>query len=44
MLRVDGIYCKGDSNPNQLIDFSHCTNPSDPKEMRFCVKVFYEYN
>lgn len=46
VLRVDGIYCKGDSNPspNQLVDSSHCYKSSDPKEMRFCVKVFYEYN
>ncbi len=44
ILRVYGIYCKNNSEPNQVVDSSHCDNDSDPKEMRFCVKVFYEFN
>lgn len=44
ILRVYGIYCKNNSEPNQVVDSSHCNNDSDPKEMRFCVKVFYEFN
>ena len=44
ILRVYGIYCKNNSEPNQVVDSNHCDNDSDPKEMRFCVKVFYEFN
>jgi len=41
VLRVYGIYCKTGESPNQLVNSSHCKQDSDPKEMRFCVKVFY---
>ena len=41
VLRVYGIYCKTGDSPDQLVDSSHCKKDSDPKEMRFCVKVFY---
>ena len=47
VLKVYGIYCKGGQSapsPNQLVDASHCSNKSDPKEMRFCVKIFYDVN
>ena len=44
VLRVFGVYCKNDTDPNQVADFSHCKNDTDPKELRFCVKVFYTYN
>lgn len=44
ILRVYGIYCKNDTDPNQVVDPSHCNDDSDPKELRFCVKVFYEFN
>lgn len=40
IVRVYGIFCKNDdTNPNNT---SWCENSSDPKELRFCVKVFYE--
>ena len=35
IVRVYWIYCKNTAS---------CPNPSDPKEMRFCVKVFYRWN
>jgi len=38
ILRVYWIYCKNSSNT----DNQTCSNNSDPKEMRFCVKVFYD--
>lgn len=41
VVRVYGIYCKTD-DVNQEVDGSHCNKASDPKEMRFCVKVFYK--
>ena len=44
ILRVYGIYCKNDSDPNQVVDYDHCSKDEDPKELRFCVKVFYEYD
>lgn len=40
VLRVYWVYCKNSDEPNQ----TGCTNDSDPKELRFCVKVFYTYN
>ena len=40
VLRVYWVYCKNSDEPNQ----TDCTNDSDPKELRFCVKVFYTYN
>ena len=40
VLRVYWVYCKNFGEPNQ----TECTNDSDPKELRFCVKVFYTYN
>ena len=44
VLRVYGVYCKNSQNPSQVVDASHCNNESDPKEMRFCVKVFFKSN
>ena len=43
VLRVYWVYCKNGTNldPNQVVDTNHCKNDTDPKEMRFCVKVFY---
>ena len=41
IVRVYWIYCK---NSNSSNDTASCPNPSDPKEMRFCVKVFYRWN
>lgn len=38
LVRVYGIYCKNSNNSNST---SSCANKLDPKEMRFCVKVFY---
>ena len=38
IVRVFGIYCKNSNNVNDV----SCSNISDPKEMRFCVKVFYK--
>jgi len=38
MLRVFGVYCKETNNSNIT---NTCTKDSDPKEMRFCVKVCY---
>ena len=40
IVRVFGIYCKESSTSDNT---NECPNPSDPKEMRFCVKVFYRY-
>ena len=45
LLRVYGVYKKNTDNPSEKVT----TDPSDyinstPKEMRFCVKVFYEFN
>jgi hypothetical protein len=39
ILRVYWIYCKNSSDTD---DQTSCSNTSDPKEMRFCVKVFYD--
>lgn len=39
IVRVYGIYCK---NSTSSVDTTSCSEPSDPKEMRFCVKVFYK--
>ena len=39
IMRVYGVYCKNNSDWD---DTTHCSNSSDPKEMRFCVKVFYK--
>ena len=46
LVRVYGVYCKNNSNdnPNQLVKSLNCREPSDPKEIRFCVKVFYKWN
>ena len=44
VLRVFGIYCKNDIEPNQVVGPGACNKYSDPKEMRFCIKVFYTYN
>ncbi len=41
VLRVYGVYKKNVSNDSELV--TDYTN-SDPKELRFCVKVFYEFN
>ena len=41
IVRVFGIYCKNSNDPNQTVSNTNCKNDSDPKEMRFCVKVFY---
>jgi hypothetical protein len=38
---VYGVFCKNSSNSD---DTTNCSNDSDPKEMRFCVKVFYRWN
>lgn len=38
ILRVYGVYCKNVSSSNNT---SGCPKDSDPKELRFCVKVFY---
>lgn len=38
VLRVFWIYCKNSDSPNE----TSCSEDTDPKEMRFCVKVFYE--
>lgn len=38
ILRVYGVYCK---NANSSNNTSTCDKDSDPKELRFCVKVFY---
>ena len=40
LLRVYWVYCKDSIDSN----YTGCTKDSDPKEMRFCVKVFYEFN
>ncbi len=40
LLRVYGVYCKDSDDTN----ITACSSDSDPKEMRFCVKVFYEFN
>ena len=37
IVRVFGVYCKNSSTSND----KSCSDDSDPKEMRFCVKVFY---
>ena len=44
ILRVFGVYCKNVTDPNQPVNLSYCKNDTDPKELRFCVKVFYEFN
>lgn len=38
IVRVFGVYCKNSSNSNVT---TSCSNDSDPKELRFCVKTFY---
>ena len=40
IVRVYGIYCKNSTST----DDTSCSNASDPKELRFCVKVFYDVN
>ena len=41
LLRIFGVYKKDTTDPlNVTTDYTN----SDPKEMRFCVKVFYEFN
>lgn len=39
VVRVYGIFCKDTADPNRT---NSCTKDSDPKELRFCVKVFYD--
>lgn len=39
MVRVFGVYCKEEDSPNATS--TACPKESSPKEMRFCVKVFY---
>ena len=39
VVRVYGVFCKNSNNPNDT-----SPNESDPKELRFCVKVFYDVN
>jgi hypothetical protein len=42
IVRVYGIYCKSvDNKSNQEANNAFCKEDSDPKELRFCVKVFY---
>ena len=41
IVRVFGIFCK---DANGTAETTGCSNSSDPKEMRFCVKVFYRWN
>ena len=41
VVRVFGIYCKTAGRPDIVVDSRNCDKTSDPKEMRFCVKVFY---
>ena len=44
IVRVYNVYCKAvDGSDVELISNS-CNEPSDPKELRFCVKVFYRNN
>lgn len=43
ILRVFGVYEKNTTDPLRKVDALNYTN-SDPKEMRFCVKVFYDFN
>lgn len=38
VMRVFGVYCKNSTSSND----TSCSNAQDPKEMRFCVRVFYE--
>jgi len=38
ILRVYWVFCKNSSDAHDTT----CSNDSDPKEMRFCVKVFYK--
>ena len=40
--RIYGIYCKTANIPDQPVDTINCNKASDPKEMRFCVKIFYK--
>ncbi len=42
VLRVFGIYCKNSDNPDDISCLGY--DDTDPKELRFCVKVFYTYN
>jgi hypothetical protein len=42
LVRVFGIYCKEEEGTNITVD--SCSNDSAPKEMRFCVKVFYTHD
>jgi hypothetical protein len=41
VVRVYGVYCKNTTSTN---DTSCLTDHSAPKELRFCVKVFYDVN
>lgn len=41
LLRIFGVYKKYTTDP---LDVTTDYTNSDPKEMRFCVKVFYEFN
>ncbi len=44
LLRVYGVYKKDtDSSSDKVTDSTNYVD-SSPKEMRFCVKVFYEFN
>lgn len=44
ILRVYGIFKKDVNEPNKEITDSSDLTKSNPKELRFCVKVFYEFN
>lgn len=44
VLRVYGIFKKNVDEPNKEITSPSNLTDSDPKELRFCVKVFYEFN
>lgn len=41
VVRVYGLYCKSVWSSDQVVNNTFCKNGSDPKELRFCVKVFY---
>lgn len=44
IVRVFGVYCKTASSSSTLVNSANCGEASAPKEMRFCVKVFYSNN
>lgn len=44
VLRVYGVYKKNVTGSDEAITDANDLTNSDPKELRFCVKVFYEFN